>query len=361
MQKLPEKKIVIAAGGTGGHLFPAQALAAKLKDPVLFLGKGLSSNRFFYRERFAFQDIESSSFSLNKLFSFSYHLAKGTWQAIRALRAYKPTLVIGFGSFHCFPVLLAAFFLRLPIILFESNAFPGKVNRLFSPLALFTGVQFASAACHLKGKCFPVAMPVWCKENPTKEEAFAYFSLKPGDPVILVFGGSQGALAINKAFLGALPLKAQVIHLIGRKASCEEMQAEYARVGVIAVVKPFEENMHFAYKVADLAICRAGAATISELLHFSIPSILIPYPSAADDHQKKNALFLEEIVKASFCLEEKELSSKSLSEVLQKALQDLPALKAAALRFSKEETPPSLESLVEGAFSLKEPLLDRSN
>ena len=163
------KRIVIAAGGTGGHVFPAQALGAQLEErgyEVLFMGKGLKTNRYFKRSIFSHVSIDSATPVKKKMLQKAASLvalSKGLVQALRHLMSFKPSLVVGFGSFHSFPVLGAALMARIPIVLFESNAIPGRVNQFFSRSALFSGVHFSQAKKKMKGKCREVSMPFWTK------------------------------------------------------------------------------------------------------------------------------------------------------------------------------------------------------
>jgi len=327
----PVKKILIGAGGTGGHLFPAQALAVQLQEKgykVLFMGQGLAANKYFSRDLFLSVSIDSATPFKKGLFQKVFSvvsLGKGIFQAFRKIREFKPDLVVGFGSFHAFPVLAAGALCKIPISLFESNSIPGKVNRIFSRYSLFCGVQFPEAKKWLKGTCYEVKMPFWKEKQAQegKKEAGEYFGLDPDLFTVLVFGGSQGAAFINPIIAETLvrfhrehrPL--QVIHMTGSEASSERIQKCYEKQGIPAHVKIFEKNMHLAWSHADLVICRAGAATISEMIEFEVPAIFIPYPAAADDHQLKNALFLSEEVKVSFCLEEKKLTPDELLSLLK--------------------------------------------
>lgn len=365
------KSIYIAAGGTGGHLFPAQALAAQLQKKqglydIVFMGKGLEANGFFRRDLFSFKDVASAPFSRKNCIKNLKDLCKGTWQSFLHLRKFCPSVVVGFGSYHSFPVLLAAKFLRIPIILFESNSIPGRVNRLFSPLAAFSTVQFPVAKKHLKGKCFEVHVPFWRfieSDAISKNEALTYFSLAPNVCTFLVFGGSQGARFINEVFLDVLKTMGektkllQVIHLTGQKTSQEEVKKVYEDNGISACVKVFEENMQFAWALADVTICRSGAATLSELIHFEVPAILIPYPHAVDGHQLKNAFFMEDLGGA-FCLEEKSISTDNLSQLVQQFLDNnngvLQTMKASIRDFKKKQTSFSLSDLVEKFVQEKE-------
>jgi UDP-N-acetylglucosamine--N-acetylmuramyl-(pentapeptide) pyrophosphoryl-undecaprenol N-acetylglucosamine transferase len=357
--KSASKRILIATGGTGGHVFPAQALAEQLKkqDPdyeILFMGKGLETNKYFQRDLFASRSIDSATpfrkGVLQKAFSL-LQIIKGSWQAFCWLREFQPSMVVGFGSFHSFPVLLAAVLRRVPIALFESNSIPGKVNRIFSRCALFTGVQFAGAKKWMKGPCIEVAMPLWRQEKEvSKEEARSYFSLEKDLFTYLVFGGSQGAVSINQTIAESLQAfhqeveKIQVIHITGSESSAEEMRAFYQKKGIKACIKPFEEKMLFAWSSADLAICRAGASTLAELMNFEVPAILIPYPTASDEHQLKNAQFLQEEVKGAFCLEEKDLTAAKLLLCLKDS--DLCLMKQSIQDFKKARPMEELKDLI---------------
>ncbi len=358
------KSILIAAGGTGGHLFPAQGLAGHLQKKgaayeIVFMGKGLATNPFFKRDLFTYKDVESAPFSYRNGMKNIKALCKGTWQAFCFLGKFCPDVVVGFGSFHSFPVLLAAKLRGIPIIVFESNSIPGRVNRLFSNGAVFSTVQFPVAKKYLKGKCLEVRVPFWrFQENHlvTKEEALAYFSLSPNVCTFLVFGGSQGARFINEVFIDALQAigskvkHLQVIHLTGKATSQEEMKKIYQDKGILACVKSFEENMQFAWALADVAICRSGAATLSELIHFEVPAILIPYPSAADNHQLKNAIFMEEMGGA-FCLEEKSMCTDNLRHLIEQFVDSdnnvAHTMKGSIQEFKKKQTSISLSDVVE--------------
>ena len=211
------KKIVFAAGGTGGHLFPAQALAEQLLRQkadieLLFAGAKLSENTYFDKTKFAYQDIISATPFRGGLLKALKSLAilfRGIRESIRFLNQQKPDVVVGFGSFHAFPVLCAAALKRIPIILFESNAIPGKVIRLFSKRALLTGIFFSEAQNHLKGKTVDVEIPkknIHSRTTMHQQEARRLFQLDPNRLTLLVFGGSQGAKNINQLVIDLVPL-----------------------------------------------------------------------------------------------------------------------------------------------------------
>lgn len=292
-----DKKIVIAVGGTGGHLLPAQALAKELKRDhpeleIVFAGGKLGTNPFFQREQFAFKEVRSGSPFRDNPFKALFQLGWGTWQSLKLLRELSPKVVIGFGSFYSFPLLLAALVLQIPYMVVETNAIAGRVNRLFAAKAALVAVQFEETI--VKGNKRVAKMPIWgVEKTPSKNEAYFYYGMDPSCFTLLVFGGSQGAQKINEQIARlSLDSTDQVIHFCGKEENAEELAKAYKMRGIRACVKPFEDKMAYAWKAADLAICRAGAATITELLHYQVPSILIPWPGATDRHQDKNAEIL---------------------------------------------------------------------
>ena len=271
-------RILIAAGGSGGHLFPAQQLADLLPEAELhFAGHGLSKSSFFQRDRFAFTDIESAP--LEKPFAFLRTLGSGVRESLQLLLRLNPDVVVGFGSYHTVPVLCAALLLRKPIVLYEANASLGKVNRLFSPFARAVASPFPG-----KGVTRIPFFPWIQKETSTSLEGYGLES-----PVCLVFGGSQGAAFLNENFWRVAQLAGvHVLHFTGKEEQVAPVAERYAQVGVKAVVKAFEPQMARAYAAADCAVCRAGAASVSELVRYRVPALLIPYPYAGN-HQQKNA------------------------------------------------------------------------
>lgn len=330
----PTSKILIAAGGTGGHLFPAQSMAKDLLKnqkgiELLFAGAGLSTNRYFQKEFFNYEEVSSASPFRGNPFKTVIQLLSGINKSLRLLKKFKPNIVVGFGSYHSFPLLVAARMKGIPIILFEANAAPGKVNRLFSRWATVTAVHFAHASEKLSGPTLEVAMPLAAKRESLeidRAKARAFFGLQPDKFTLLVFGGSQGALSVNKIFCqvaaqlsSSLP-DFQVIHLTGHKKDTEEVRRAYGLLQIPVCIKEFEENMAFAWRAADLAICRSGASTLAELMTFEVPAVLIPYPYAADDHQKKNAEIMQKEVRGARLMLEADLSAENLYTLLHELM-----------------------------------------
>lgn len=325
---MSKKKILITAGGTGGHLFPAQGLAKQLtkSNEILFVAGGLGKNRYFDSESFPYREINTPSISTKnpfKLLMNIFGIAQGVIQTIRIMKKFKPDVVVGFGSFYTIPVLLAAKMKKIPIVLHESNSLPGKANRWFSSSAKAVGVHFPFTKSVLKGNVIVVPTPLrdgYSYGTISKNNARNYFQLDPEMFTLLIFGGSQGALGINRLIQGlfqnGFDKKLQVIHLIGNHTSIEEFESLYHKHGVRSSVKRFEPAMNIAWQAADLFIGRSGASSIAEATEFQVPGILIPYPYATENHQEKNADFYVNEVKGGVKLLEGGLTATKLKETI---------------------------------------------
>jgi UDP-N-acetylglucosamine--N-acetylmuramyl-(pentapeptide) pyrophosphoryl-undecaprenol N-acetylglucosamine transferase len=361
------KRVLIAVGGTGGHIYPAIALARKLKEEnpdiyLMFAGGGLHDNRFFDRAEFPYDEIACGYFPLKKPLTLLKSLGKvasGIWQSERLLKEFKPDIVVGFGSYHSLPVLLTAKMRSIPIVLHEGNAIPGRVNRLLAKHALFTGIQFPEAAQHLRGKTVEIDAPLRDELHQGQEDqqkALQYFQLADDKKTILIFGGSQGAFAINRLMVQVFAQytgdiqRVQVIHFTGSSDEAERVSECYQNIGINHYVKDFETEMGKAWSAADLVVGRAGAGTIAEALEFEVPSILIPYPHAMDDHQSKNARFMVDEVKGGVEFTESELSSQCLSDEICSLLEKEPArfqkMKVAIINYKDNVQHQDLSSLV---------------
>jgi len=310
-------KVLIATGGTGGHLFPSKQLAELLKGAdVIFAGHKLASTPFFDR-KVPYHEVASAS--SKKKWPL---LLKGVWQSLKLLLSFKPDVVVGFGSFHSFPVLMAAVILRKKIVLFEANGSLGKVNRFFVPFAKKLALQFPIA--HKKAVYVPL-LPWTQKRGRSKK-----YEKDPKRTTILIFGGSQGAEFINKTFCEAAKLLSfpfSVIHLTGK----EDPDIPYS---VPAVVKAFEDDMAAAYAVSDLAVCRCGAGTTAELIQNRIPSVVIPYPYA-HDHQRINGEYLKG---GTRMLMQKEATPERLAKEIEELKVHLEAHKKALSEISFPKT-----------------------
>lgn len=356
-RRLSMEKIVIAAGGTGGHLYPAVRLASGLTDyEILFLGGGLDRSAYFDKSKYAFNAIDAypwKGFSLGNLWNLTKGNITGFFQARKALKAYSPLAVIGFGSFHTLPVMAAAQFCDVPLFQYEANSVPGKVIRMFSSYASETAVQFPFTKNILKGSTQQISMAgkfAAIDKPALKPVAYDYFNLSPNRKTLLVAGGSQGAEAINTAVLQAFTVTPlddwQIVHLVGKTAQLEKYQAAYARANIQACVKPFEEKMDLAWAIADFFIGRSGAGTVAEVLQTGTPSLFIPYPFASEDHQKHNADFIADVVKGGKVLPQNSLDPRTLYDAFQYSIEQLDTWKNALHNYTSHITLPSLETAV---------------
>ncbi|MFI0434254.1 MAG: UDP-N-acetylglucosamine--N-acetylmuramyl-(pentapeptide) pyrophosphoryl-undecaprenol N-acetylglucosamine transferase [Parachlamydiaceae bacterium] len=331
------KRILITAGGTGGHLYPAQALAQQLVKKgapvdILFAAGGLAKNRYFDSQRFPFREIPSSPllcFNPFQSFRGIKNLMKGIAESLNVIKAYRPDAVVGFGSYYTVPILIAARYRKVPIILHEANSIPGRANQWLSPLAEKVGVHFPFTSSFFKHKGVEVGLPLregYDLEAISKQEALGYYGLSADKRTLLVCGGSQGARAINHLIKQLMTtfktLSLQVIHLTGDGIEAAELTQSYASHRIAASVKVFEPQMQFAWRAADAFIGRAGASTIAESLEFEVPGILIPYPYATDHHQERNADFLVETVKSGWKLLETALSPSELGKRIEQLFED---------------------------------------
>lgn len=356
-----KKNILIAVGGTGGHIFPAIAFAEELKEAMpgcslQFIGGKLESNSYFDKLKYSYCEVSCGQGKKNPfaIIKEAGKIVLGCVQSKRAFSKFKPDLIVGFGSYHSFPVLLAAKLAGIPFILHESNSIPGRVVRYFSKHAKLTAAYFPEVKNLLEGTVRDVRMPM--KKNHFADldvkTARHYYHLEENKFTILVFGGSQGAKIINENFYQAAAhyLKRtfpglQVIHFAGREEDCKTLGHRYAASGLKAVVKPFEKNMEMAWKAADLVISRAGACTIAELIEFSVPGILIPFAGALDNHQEANAHFVEEKGMSTLLLEEK-LIPEALAVAILKTYNRLPEMKEKIHDYKAKNCASSLVEIV---------------
>jgi UDP-N-acetylglucosamine--N-acetylmuramyl-(pentapeptide) pyrophosphoryl-undecaprenol N-acetylglucosamine transferase len=290
-------RILIAGGGTGGHLFPGIAVAREIlrrhPDAVItFAGtaRGIES-RVIPREGFGLDLLRSAgikSTSLQARVRGVSLLPLSGLDAWRILSRRTPDVVIGVGGYSSGPVVLAAAARRIPTLLLEQNAVPGLTNRLLARVVSGAAVTFDSTVGFFGGRGFVTG-------NPVRPEFFDDpLQRADGPPRVLIFGGSQGAHAINVAMVEAAPglaarhLGLEITHQTGER-DLEFVRDGYRRAGVAARVEPFLYDMAREMKLADLVVCRSGATTIAELTASARPAIFIPLPTAADDHQRVNA------------------------------------------------------------------------
>lgn len=313
------RSIMIMAGGTGGHIFPALAVAEILRKEgwqVIWLGAPDSMEaELVPRHGYEMAQVKFSGLRgkglLRKLL-LPVNLAVALWQSAVAIFSYRPDVVLGMGGYITFPGGLIAALLGRPLVIHEQNSIAGLSNRALAKIA--TRV--------LSG--FPHVLPqaLWCG-NPVRSSIAALqqqrYAARCGRLNVLVVGGSLGAKAINEAMPQAiqkLPLEKRpaVLHQTG-KNHYETVVGLYKAAGVEADVQPFIDDMAAAYANADLVICRSGALTIAELAAAGVASLLIPFPFAVDDHQTHNARFLSDRG-AAILLPQTELNADRLAEML---------------------------------------------
>ncbi|HEY3348026.1 MAG TPA: undecaprenyldiphospho-muramoylpentapeptide beta-N-acetylglucosaminyltransferase [Nitrospirota bacterium] len=331
-------KIVIAGGGTGGHLYPGIAVAREIiKDggEVLFIGTGRGIEaRVLPKEGLTLRTIRAGRLKGTGLVERIKTLAGiplGIIEARKVLKEFGPDAVMGVGGYASFPAVAAAKTLGLPVLLQEQNAYPGLTNRTLGKVADKVALGFAEADRFFpKGKSVFTGNPVRQLSVSDKAEALKFFGLEEGRTTVLAFGGSGGAHTINKGMTDALSYLAdlkdsvQFIHQTGQR-DFETVEAAYKASGFTARVSAFIYEMDKAYACAGLAVCRSGALTLAELAALGKPALLIPYPFAADNHQEVNARTLES-AGAAKVLTDREATGQRLAQEIKSLLSDRKAL-----------------------------------
>ena len=351
---------VVAGGGTGGHVTPALALAERIAargDEVLLLGteRGLE-RRLVPEAGFELLTLPARQLTgrgLAAQLGAGPALLKACASAWRLLGRRQVDLVISVGGYASVPAVVAGAARRLPIAVVEPNAIPGRANRVAARLATRLFVQFEDAAGALAAA--GGAGRVRTTGIPLRAALVAAFAAAPPRRAaappwrLLVFGGSQGARQLNDAMLEALPSLAgiplEIFHQTG-EADREHVAAGYARANVRAEVAAFEPEMPRRYRWADVALCRAGALTVAELCLAALPSVLVPYPHAADDHQRANARALAR-AGAARVLEPATLSGTQLAGVLRELFAAPGELASMSVAAGKRAQPDAAERIVE--------------
>jgi UDP-N-acetylglucosamine--N-acetylmuramyl-(pentapeptide) pyrophosphoryl-undecaprenol N-acetylglucosamine transferase len=358
------KTIVISAGGTGGHIFPAQSLAAELakrgrKIVLMTDPRGQNYTQAFPTAEIA--TVPSATFAGRGFFGKAaalVTLGRGAMRAYRLLGKIKPGCVVGFGGYPSLPGLVAASQRGIPTLIHEQNAILGRVNRFLAPrvtaiAATFPAMERVPKGCEIK---------ISVTGNPVRDSVLAltdlaYVGPQPSERFrLLVFGGSQGARVFSQMLpkaLGALPdaLKSRVrIEQQCRPEDIETVRADYAGLGIQADLATFFSDMGERLTKAHLVVCRAGASTVTELLALGRPALLVPYPYAMDDHQTANGRILAQ-AGAAISLVEKDLSPQKLAEtIVQLADQPsrLTSLAQSAKAMGRLNAAAALADLAEG-------------
>ena len=354
-------RVLIAAGGTGGHIYPGIAVAQEIRrrDPaatVRFVGtaRGLET-RLVPQAGFELSLIDSAGLKNVSLVARMKGVAilpKSFVSARSVIREFGPDVVVGAGGYVSGPVVLMASFMRRPTLVMESNALPGWTNRVLARFVNRAAVSFEQALPYFRGKAVVTGNPVRREffEIPAKQR-------EPGRLSVLVFGGSQGAHAINEAMVAALPrlkelpVALPIKHQTGA-TDFETVKAAYAAAGwnEQAEVRSYIDNMVSDFAQADLVICRAGATTTAELIAAGKASIMIPFPYAADDHQRKNAEALQAAGAARMIVQQ-ELSGERLAEEIRVLSQDpsqIDRMEEASRRLARGDAAAAAVDLIEG-------------
>lgn len=349
--------VLIMAGGTGGHVFPALAVADELRRrgvKVAWLGTttGLEA-RVVPAANIPFHTLQVRGLRGKGMRSWlmaPLQLLRALHQAYTQVRALNPRAVLGMGGYTAGPGGVSTWLLRRPLIIHEQNAIPGLTNRLLSRIARRVLVAF------------PGALPTPPAEvvgNPVRAEIAAMpapearFADRQGPLRLLVLGGSLGALVLNqvvpKALARLADIECSVWHQTGKQGYEEAQTAYQAQLREVRVM-PFIEDMASAYVWADLVICRAGALTIAELALVGLGAVLVPYPHAVDDHQTHNARYLVEH-QAAILLPQTELSEERLAALLADLLRDRARLQTMAMAARSLAQPHATQAVVEALLT----------
>lgn len=330
--------VLVMAGGTGGHVFPALAVANVLRDrgvAVVWLGApGSMESRLVPANGFPIEWVRVAGIRGKGLLAWLFapmRVLKGVWQAMSVIRRVRPRAVIGLGGYVSGPGGIAAWLLRIPLLIHEQNAVAGLTNRMLARLAAQVLEAFPNS--------FGAKVKVRCIGNPVRADIAAVaeptlrFARRDGRSRLLVLGGSQGAQRLNSVVPLALarlnPAKRpQVRHQTGARG-IESARAAYLEARVDAEVLPFIDDMAAAYAWADLAVCRAGALTIAELQAAGLGAVLVPFPAAVDDHQTKNAEVMVRIG-AGRILQERDLTPERLGDCIAELTADRAGMLAMA-------------------------------
>jgi len=350
------------AGGTGGHVYPALALARLLRrraQPVVWLGtrRGLEA-RVIPAEQIPIEWLSVGGLRGKgwlTLLAAPFRLSLALWQALQVMRRHRPLAVVGLGGFVTGPGGVAAWLTRRPLIIHEQNAVAGFTNRCLSHLADEVLEAFPDS--------FDRAVRATTIGNPVREDIASAatpqvrFAGRHGAINVLVFGGSQGAVRLNTVVPLALAqlgggVAVNVRHQAG--ARWQEAAAQnYAKSGVRAEVTAFIEDMAEAYGWADLVICRSGALTVCELAAVGVASILVPFPAAVDDHQTVNAAYLVDHG-AALLIADRDLTPQRLCESLRKLCADRVPLLEMAMKARDLAQPRAAEDLAQACLHYAE-------
>jgi UDP-N-acetylglucosamine--N-acetylmuramyl-(pentapeptide) pyrophosphoryl-undecaprenol N-acetylglucosamine transferase len=356
-------RVLIAAGGTGGHIYPGIAVAKEIvrrapKSEVRFVGtaRGLE-NKLVPQAGFELSIIDSAGLKSVGAIARARGLLvlpKSFLGARALIKSLRPDIVLGAGGYVSGPVVLSAAMMKLPTLVMESNALPGWTNRVLARFVDKAAVSFDAALPHFRGKAVVTGNPVRREfsEIPQRQRD----ATGKGQLSILVFGGSQGAHAINEAMIAALPLLGSLADVL--RITHQTGEADFARVksGYVAAgwnerasVTKYIDNMVAAFADVDLVVCRAGATTTAELIAAGKASVMIPFPLAADDHQRRNAEALERAGAGRMILQQ-DLSGERLAQeiaTLAREPERINAMEQAARELARGDAAAAVVDMIE--------------
>jgi UDP-N-acetylglucosamine--N-acetylmuramyl-(pentapeptide) pyrophosphoryl-undecaprenol N-acetylglucosamine transferase len=349
------RTILIMAGGTGGHVFPALAVAAEMRGRgwnVVWLGAEggmettLVPKHGFRLETIRFRGVRGKGLLRWALLPLALLVA--FWQSARVIFRVRPDVVLGMGGFAAFPGGMMASFLHRPFAIHEQNAIPGLANKVLAQVADRVYAAFPDALRKSQWSGNPVRAEIADLAPPAQR-----FAHRSGALRLFVVGGSLGAQALNEAVPRALALlpeaeRPSVIHQAGVK-HIETLKQHYAQSGVTGELVPFVDDMACRYAEADLVVCRSGATTVAELACAGVASLLVPFPFATDDHQTANAKFLSERG-AALLVPQSELAPERLAALL--ASLDRKQLLEMALRARALAKPDAAQVVADGCEAL---------
>ncbi len=351
-------RMLIVGGGTGGHIFPAIAIAQRLRArlpdaEIHFAGMATGMEaRVVASEGYPFHAMPAARLKgmgwLRRVQS-CWTVLQAIAAARRILRALQPDCVIGTGGYVSGPLVLTAALSNIPTVIHEQNSVPGLTNRLLARVVKKICTTFAESARYFPArKVVDTGMPI----RANVVEALRGNPAPAAEPqVLLIMGGSQGARRINELVVDMLPQlqsvagHVRVIHQVGRSADCVKISAAYQQANISAEVLPFIEQMESIYPQVHLAISRSGAGSLAELALAGIPAILVPFPAAADNHQEINA---REVVAngGALLMREQDASAERLATQVTRLLRDVPRLQSMRAAMHDLARPDAADNVV---------------
>lgn len=359
-------KILVVTGASGGHIFPAlsflDALKDRYKDVDTLLALPKRSQKYnIIPDNYNAHYISIANIKLSFDSRFFFDLLKffkGSLESLILILGFRPDAVVGFGSLVSIPLVLLAWIFRIRTLIHEQNVIPGRANRFLAKFSDRIAISFEETKNYFKGSSRKVVFT----GNPIRREfkridknkALDFFGLSSDGFTILVMGGSIGSHSINTGFASAISkirdkAKFQIIHLIGYK-DYDLLKNSYKDLGINARLFNFLKEMEYAYSVCDLVICRAGATTVTEIIFFGLPAIIIPYPLAYQ-HQVSNARFLEN-KGCAIIIKDSELDNGIFSQTIEDLIKNPDKIRNMRANYNNISLPKADDLLVDEVMSL---------